>query len=320
MAKKNKDSIVVAPTDVDVPVVGLREPCPCGSGRRYKACHGRSASEAAVALVRRPFEGLASETDWISLREIVPSATSPLTLAGDYAARANGRQVTLATVLPMAWPAIVRADGQILLGLQTPTGSGDASRDVADSLVRALDTEPGNPVPPARVTDGPRLQDVLDVTQPLEVTIHDSFDFWMDASAEVTGEVQASLERASESIIPTRKLTSVDAGYWCRVGTKEHLRWAQPHEEEALLTALGRLLARDEAGLGPDTKLIGTFRAHGLLVPVWDLAPGAEVDSIEEPTAALKQRLDLALAQTDDLTDDERRARSSLAHRQVTLR
>ena len=320
MAKKNKDSIVVAPTDVDVPVVGLREPCPCGSGRRYKACHGRSASEAAVALVRRPFEGLASETDWISLREIVPSATSPLTLAGDYAARANGRQVTLATVLPMAWPAIVRADGQILLGLQTPTGSGDASRDVADSLVRALDTEPGNPVPPARVTDGPRLQDVLDVTQPLEVTIHHSFDFWMDASAEVTGEVQASLERASESIIPTRKLTSVDAGYWCRVGTKEHLRWAQPHEEEALLTALGRLLARDEAGLGPDTKLIGTFRAHGLLVPVWDLAPGAEVDSIEEPTAALKQRLDLALAQTDDLTDDERRARSSLAHRQVTLR
>ena len=320
MAKKNKDSIVVAPTDVDVPVVGLREPCPCGSGRRYKACHGRSASEAAVALVRRPFEGLASETDWISLREIVPSATSPLTLAGDYAARANGRQVTLATVLPMAWPAIVRADGQILLGLQTPTGSGDASRDVADALVRALDTEPGNPVPPARVTDGPRLQDVLDVTQPLEVTIHHSFDFWMDASAEVTGEVQASLERASESIIPTRKLTSVDAGYWCRVGTKEHLRWAQPHEEEALLTALGRLLARDEAGLGPDTKLIGTFRAHGLLVPVWDLAPGAEVDSIEEPTAALKQRLDLALAQTDDLTDDERRARSSLAHRQVTLR
>ena len=320
MAKKNKDSIAVAPTDVDVPVVGLREPCPCGSGRRYKACHGRSASEAAVALVRRPFEGLASETDWISLREIVPSATSPLTLAGDYAARANGRQVTLATVLPMAWPAIVRADGQILLGLQTPTGSGDASRDVADALVRALDTEPGNPVPPARVTDGPRLQDVLDVTQPLEVTIHHSFDFWMDASAEVTGEVQASLERASESIIPTRKLTSVDAGYWCRVGTKEHLRWAQPHEEEALLTALGRLLARDEAGLGPDTKLIGTFRAHGLLVPVWDLAPGAEVDSIEEPTAALKQRLDLALAQTDDLTDDERRARSSLAHRQVTLR
>jgi len=320
MAKKNKDSQVAATTEADVPVVGLREPCPCGSGRRYKACHGRSAAEASATLVRRPFEGLANETDWICLREIVPSATSPLTLAGDYADRANGRQVTLATVLPMAWPAIVRADGHILLGLQTQTGSGDPSRDLADALIRALDTEPGNPVPPGRASDGPRLQDVLDVSVPLEITVHDNFDFWMDATAEVTGEVQASLERASESIIPTRKLSSIDAGYWCRVGTKEHLRWAQPREEEALLTALGRLLARDEADLGPDTKLIGTFRAHGLLVPVWDLAPGAEVDSIEEPAAALKERLDVALGQTADLTDGERRARSSLAHRQVTLR
>ena len=320
MAKKKQESPSVATSELDVPVVGLREPCPCGSGRRYKACHGRSVADASAVLVRRPFEGLASETDWICLREIVPSATAPLTLAGEYATRAAGRQVTLATVLPMAWPAIVRADGHILLGLQTQTGSGDPSRDLADALIRALDTEPGNPVPPARVTDGPRLQDVLDVSVPLDVIVHDNFDFWMDATAEVTGEVQASLERASESIIPTRKLTSIDAGYWCRVGAKEHLRWAQPHEEEALLTALGRLLARDEADLGPETKLIGTFRAHGLLVPVWDLVPGAEADSIEEPAAALKVRLDAALAQTDELTTDERRARSSLAHRQVTLR
>jgi len=320
MAKKKQDPTVVATSVVEVPVVGLREPCPCGSGRRYKACHGRSVADAAAVLVRRPFEGLASETDWICLREIVPSATAPLALTGEYATRAQGREITLATVLPMAWPAIVRADGQILLGLQTQTGSGDPSRDLADALIRALDTEPGNPVPPGRSSDGPRLQDVLDVSVPLDVTVHDNFDFWMDATAEVTGEVQASLERASASIIPTRKLAAVEAGYWCRVGAKEHLRWAQPYEEEALLTALGRLLARDEADLGPDTKLIGTFRAHGLLVPVWDLVPGAEADSIEEPAAALKVRLDAALAQTADLTDGERRARSSLAHRQVTLR
>lgn len=320
MAKKKQESRTVSTTDADVPVVGLREPCPCGSGRRYKACHGRSVADAATVLVRRPFEGLASETDWISLREIVPSATAPLTLTGDYAALADGRQVTLATVLPMAWPAIVRADGHILLGLQTQTGSGDPSRDLADALIRALETEPGNPVPPGRGTDGPRLQDVLDTSVPLDITVHDDFDFWMDSSAEVTGEVQSSLERASASIIPTRRLTSIDAGYWCRVGTKEHLRWAQPYEEEALLTALGRLIARDEAGLGPETKLIGTFRAHGLLVPVWDLCPGTEAPEVEEPAAALKQRLDAALAQTSDLTDEERRARASLAHRQVTLR
>ncbi len=43
--------------DGNVPVVGAREPCPCGSGRRYKACHGRAAAQAVTELVQRPFEG-----------------------------------------------------------------------------------------------------------------------------------------------------------------------------------------------------------------------------------------------------------------------
>ena len=47
----------------EVPVVAGREPCPCGSGRRYKACHGRAAWQAAEAFVGRPFEGLAGECD-----------------------------------------------------------------------------------------------------------------------------------------------------------------------------------------------------------------------------------------------------------------
>ena len=64
----------------DVPVVGMREPCPCGSGRRYKACHGRAAAHRGQHLVTRPFQGLASECDWVALREIVPAATAPLTL------------------------------------------------------------------------------------------------------------------------------------------------------------------------------------------------------------------------------------------------
>ncbi|WP_229868566.1 SEC-C metal-binding domain-containing protein, partial [Streptomyces chryseus] len=59
-------------TDGEVPVVGAREPCPCGSGRRYKACHGRAAAHAVTELVQRPFEGLAGESDWVALRELVP--------------------------------------------------------------------------------------------------------------------------------------------------------------------------------------------------------------------------------------------------------
>ena len=60
-----------------VPVVGGREPCPCGSGKRYKACHGRGSGEDR-RLVARPFAGRVDETEWVALREIVPAATAPL--------------------------------------------------------------------------------------------------------------------------------------------------------------------------------------------------------------------------------------------------
>ena len=148
--KKNRsESSAPVATEGDVPVVGMREPCPCGSGRRYKACHGRGASHVGQALVRRPFAGLPGETDWVALREIVPSATAPLTLKPEYAEPLEGRTVTLATVLPLAWPALVRTDGPVYLGLQTSTSGGDASRDIADALLRAVASEPGTPVPPA---------------------------------------------------------------------------------------------------------------------------------------------------------------------------
>src|SRR5512144_1682881 len=86
----------------DVPVVGGREPCPCGSGKRYKACHGRAEREASARLVPRPFEGLAGECDWIAMREIVPAATAVVRTVAD----AGDQDVTVATVLPMAWPGL----------------------------------------------------------------------------------------------------------------------------------------------------------------------------------------------------------------------
>jgi len=307
------------PADADLPVVGMREPCPCGSGRRYKGCHGRGSIDSVA--VRRSFEGLGSETDWVALREIVPSATAPLSLAPEYAAKLDGREVTLATVLPMAWPALVRVDGHIFVGLQTATHSGDTSRDIADALLRALDSDPGSPVPPGRPGPGPRLQDVLAPGSTLDVTVHSGFDFWIEGSgAEQSDDVDASLERANASVVPTSRLTGVDGAYWCRIGTKEHLRWALPHDEEVLLDALSRLHARGEDTLGEGTRLIGTFRAHGLLVPVWDLVAGTEAAEIEGPAAEFLTRLDGALAATTDLSEAERRARAGLANRQVTLR
>ena len=301
-----------------VPVVGAREPCPCGSGRRYKACHGREAAHAVTELVRRPFEGLPGECDWVALRELVPAATVPLTLKDPLPDGVPS--VTLGTVLPMAWPGLRRDTGAVLLGLQNDAASGDISRDLADVLHRALSAEPGNPVEGRRpAPDGPRLQDLLDLTAPFEPEVHSGFEFWLEDAEAATGEVAASLERANQAAIPTVRLTGVDAAYWCETPEKNHLRWVMPHPEDALLDALSRLHAAGVSSLGDGTRLVGSFRAHGLLVPVWDLPVGMGADEVEKPAASFAERLAETFARTEPLNAEERRARSGFTNRQITL-
>jgi hypothetical protein len=304
-------------TGEPVPVVGGREPCPCGSGKRYKACHGREGRLEATRLVVRPFDGLPAESDWVALREIVPSATATLRTAARYGAT----QVHLATVLPMAWPAMRRADGEVWLGLQTQGGSGDPSRDVAAALLTALAAEPGTPVPGGDLPGaGPRLQDVLDLTEPLEPLLHNGFDYWLEGVEEVTADVRDSLDRANAAVVPTVRLTSVEAAYWCVIGEKRHLRWVMPYPEDALTNAIARLHAAGESSLVDGSRYVGAFRADGLLVPVWDLAADTEADDLDKPAAALEARLAQALADRSPLTTAERRAKAGIASRQLTLR
>jgi hypothetical protein len=296
--------------------VGPRQPCPCGSGRRYKNCHG-SASGPVQTFVARPFEGLPSECDVIALRELVPSATAPLPLRDDVG---TDRSVVLCSLLPMAAPALVRQDGTIWLGLQVQHSYGDPSRDLAAVLEEALDAEAGAVVgltaPPG---EGRRLQDLV-ADEPLEVTVHDGFDFWVADVDDPGGSVAASLENANAAANPTVRLGSVEAAYWTNVGTKEHLRWVMPYEEESLLTALARLHAAGQDSLAEGSRLVGTFRAHGLLVPVWDLPVGTGAEVLEQPAARLAEQLDAALADDSPLSPEERSARSGLANRQLTLR
>jgi hypothetical protein len=67
---------------------------------------------------------------------------------------------------------------------------------------------------------------------------------------------------------------------------------------------------------------VGSFRAHGLLVPVWDLDREMHVKEWSEPASHFAAELEAALASLDSepITDRERRARDALAGRQVTLR
>jgi hypothetical protein len=271
-------------------------------------------------FVPRPFAGLVDEPEWIALRELVPAASAPLRLAPDLVARYGDRPVTLATVLPMAWPAMTKPDGRVFIGLQRHVQSGDVSRDLAVALLRALETEPGDSVAvPALPGAGPRLQDVL-VDGPLDVTLHDGFGFWLDEDAGDDPNVQASLERANASIYPTVRLAAARAAYWCRVPEKAHVRWVLPEEEDVALDALARLSAAGALLLGDGTKFAGMFRAHGLLVPVWDLPREPEGGEWEVPAAGFAKRYGDAVAVTEPLTAAERRARQGLLGRQITLR
>ena len=316
MAKKSR---VKARESAPAPgEVGPRQPCPCGSGRRYKACHGAPGGAVPV-FVSRPFEGLPGECDVVALRELVPAATATLTLADGVAPEREDRSVLLASLLPGAAPALVRESGAIWLGLQVQHHFGDPSRDLGAVLERALAAEPGIVGLTSAPGEGPRLQDLVDPSAPLDVTVHEGFQYWI-ADLEESAELAAALEQADEAAYPTTRLTSIDAGYWTNVGTKEHLRWVLPQPEDAVLDALARLHAAGRDTLVPDGRLVGMFRAHGLLTPVWDLPLGTGAEAIEEPAAVFAEALAEALAADAPLTSEERSARSGLANRQVTIR
>ncbi|GIF07649.1 DUF5926 family protein [Actinoplanes siamensis] len=272
-------------------------------------------------FVARPFEGLADEPEWVALRELVPAASAPLTLKPEIIEEYGNRPVTLSTVLPMAWPAMSRQDGQVFIGLQRHVQSGDVSRDLAVAILSALRTAPGDPVSvPALPGEGPRLQDVL-VDGPLEITMQDGFEYWLDNDQLQDASVKASLERANASIYPTVRLTSARAAYWCRITPdKGHVRWVLGDTEDRALDALARLSAAGELVLREDTKFAGMFRAHGLLVPVWDVPGEPEASDWEAPLSDFAKRYQDTLAITEPLDTAGRRAKQGLIGRQLTLR
>jgi hypothetical protein len=312
MAKKNRDKSSAATGE------NPRRPCPCGSGKRYKACHGAGDD----VIVTRPFEGLAAEPDLVAMREFLPSAVAPLPLR-----EAGERSVRLATVLPGASAALVRPDGEILLGMQVQTRSGDLSADLAKALRWAETAEPGSALPVVGPGVGGgelvRLQDLLVAEAELDLELHQDFGWWLPADGEEPGaEIAATIERANSVIMPTEALTGegVRAAYWVDTGTKAHVRWVRPEPEDALMAALARLQAAGELDLGEGSRYAGAFRAHGLLVPVWDVDREMHAKEWSAPAVAFARRLSQALAATDELSAAERSARDALAGKQVTLR
>ena len=140
------------------------------------------------------------------------------------------------------------------------------------------------------------------------------------ASQQRTAEVEAALAQSDESILPTAAIEGLPHAFWVDAGSKEHLRWVLDADEDAVIDAVARLHARRASGLGDGTRYVGSFRAEGLTVPVWDLPKGFGPEGVEAAAADLRDRFEAALATTEPLTALERRARGGIVARQVTLR
>ncbi len=214
---------------------------------------------------------------------------------------------------------MVRDTGEIWLALQVQHGFGDPARDLGAVLTQALESEPGVIGLLSPPGEGPRLQDLV-ADDPLVITVHDGFDFWLADVDEDDEAKNAALEGANRSAYPTVRLSSVEAAYWTDVGTKEHLRWVMPQPEDQLLDALARVHAAGLDSIAEGSRLVGMFRAHGLLAPVWDLPLGTGAAVLEDSAATFAKHLEESLADDSPLTAEQRAARSGLANRQVTIR
>lgn len=300
-----------------------------GSRRAELMEKRRREREQAQQVPTRPFAGLAYECDLVAMREFVPSATATLPVRAQVAA---DRELTVATVLPGAVAAVVpsgpggdgdsTALGGGLVGMQVQAYSDDIGADLAASVLWAAGASEGESRPAANPTDAtPSLTEVLEADGPLEITVHRDFEWWLAASTGENDQVpQEAIAQANELMLPTERIDGVDAAWWVDAGDRAHLRWVRPEDEDDLMVALARVHAAGDLTLGEGSKFAGSFRAHGLLVPVFDLDQEKHPAEWRDATIELGTRLDEALADDGPLTADQRRSRDGLRGRQVTIR
>lgn len=272
--------------------------------------------KARIKFVDRPFEGLPFEADLVAMREILPSATLPVKTTDEF----GGVEVIIASLLPGMAAAQRREDRVILVGAQTVQNSGDVSLDIATRLLKAIELEPGAAIAqaPEPEADGPRLQDILDLNYESEVELHDGFSYWVGEEESQNPEVKDAIEQSKDQMIPTEEVPGFKGAYWCRM-QREFLRWVRPEPEDQVLDALARLQNSRELTF-EGGRFVGAFRALGLLIPVFELDRGTEADELKKPLKSFAPILEKAIANTAPLSPEERRARSGIISRQVTLR
>lgn len=309
-----------------------------GSNRAEKLAARRARQEAAPVAPARPFAELpAAECDLVALRAFIASATAQVTFAEGFEA---GNEADFATILPGAVPGLARsreaakwgergaaaagADGTVTQGLaalQTDPEPVDLSASLASALAWAANAEAGAEFRGAAGTLG--LAEVVDPAAPLEVVVHRDFSWWFVDDADVNPQVAAMLERANETILPTARLTpksGIGAPWWVDAGDRAHLRWVRPEDEETVMKAMARLHAAGRLTMGEGSRFAGSFRTHGLVVPVFDLDNEMHHEEWHDGLDALDAAFLEALADDSELSAAERSSRAGILGRQVTLR
>ncbi|AVL99240.1 preprotein translocase subunit SecA [Gordonia iterans] len=229
-----------------------------------------------------------------------------------------------------AGAAAAGPDGKVtqgLVALQTDPEPADLAGSLAAALAWAASAAPGSEFRGGAAAAGGSgsrgLADIVDPAAPLEVVVYGDFSWWFGDDADVSPQVAAMLERANETILPTARLTpksGIGAPWWVDAGDRAHLRWVRPEDEETVMKALARLHAAGRLTMGEGSRFAGSFRTHGLVVPVFDLDNEMHHEEWHDGLDALDAAFLEALADDSELSAAERSSRAGILGRQVTLR
>ncbi len=252
------------------------------------------------------------------MRELIPAATLTVRTNADHGAV----EFDFVTLLPEGQPAMVRPDGRILVALQTRSNSADLSHDAGAALLAAIAAKEAGDEGVISIDvrePSERLQDIVDADSFTDMKLEEDFSFWFDPAEEIDEQTRRALEQNRDEIIPTEPVPGVPGAYWCEMN-RNFVRFLTDNDETKLFDALARLAARGEANVGEGSRYVGSFRACGLIVPVFELPEGASAADVTPGTQVFAKALAEALAVTERLDDKERRARQGLVSRAVTIR
>nr|WP_223875415.1 DUF5926 family protein [Nanchangia anserum] len=265
----------------------------------------------------RPFAGLANELELAAMRELLPAATLTLTTTPEY----GEREVTFATIVAGTGQAMVRSDGRLLVAMQTRSRTADASHDLGVVVKEMLDVTEQTTTSTINLRQhGPSLQDLFGDTRGT-CTIEPDLGFWL-AEGDRDEDAQEAIRRTGEEIVPCECVPGQRATYLTTM-THDFVRMVLPDDEDAVVNGLARLRASGELDISDgslDARFIGAFRMLGLVTPVWEFSRRVNADEIAEAVAALRSRIDEAIARDGALSARERQVREGILSRQVSIR